>query len=70
MGLVHFRCPESDQDVTTAIETGHDTLFRMKSMNLKIWVWCPYCVGGHRIKPSDAVLKDDGAEPMQERAAG
>jgi len=60
MGVVRYRCPTTKDEVTTSIETGHDTLFRMKSMNLKIWVWCPHCMTGHQIKPSDAVLHEDG----------
>ncbi len=31
----------------------------MKLMNLKIWVWCPHCMAGHQIGPSEAVLQED-----------
>jgi hypothetical protein len=58
MGLVSYRCPTSKEEVTTAIETGKDTLFRMRSMDLTIWVWCPHCIAGHQIKPADAILQD------------
>ena len=61
MGIVRYLCPTTNDEVTTAIETGHDTLFRMKQMNLKIWVWCPHCMAGHQIKPGDAVLQQDAA---------
>jgi hypothetical protein len=44
--------------VTTAIQTGHDVLVRMREMDLTIWVWCPHCMAGHQIKPSEAILQD------------
>jgi hypothetical protein len=56
MGVVCYRCPSSGEAVTTAIETGNDILARMCAMQLTIWVWCPHCVTGHQIKPSDATL--------------
>jgi hypothetical protein len=59
MGVVRYICPSTYEEVTTAIETGHDTLFRMKKMNLKIWVSCPHCTDGHQIKPSDVALQND-----------
>jgi len=59
MGLVCYRCPTSGEEVTTAIETGHDTLVKMRAMDLTIWVWCPHCMAGHQIKPADAVLEDE-----------
>jgi hypothetical protein len=61
MSIVRYRCPATTEEVTTSIETGKDTLFRMKLMNLTIWVWCPHCIAGHQIKPADAVLQDDAA---------
>jgi hypothetical protein len=59
MGVVSYRCPTTNEDVTTAIETGHDTLFRMKLMSMKIWVWCPHCMAGHQIRPSEAILQEE-----------
>jgi hypothetical protein len=56
MGVVCYRCPTSGEEVTTAIETGADILARMRAMALTIWVWCPHCMTGHQIKPSDASL--------------
>ena len=60
MGVVRYQCPSTKEEVTTAIETGNDTLFRMKQMGMKIWVWCPHCMAGHQIRPTDAVLQEDG----------
>jgi hypothetical protein len=59
MSVVCYRCPTSGEEVTTAIETGTDTLVKMRAMDLTIWVWCPHCMAGHQIKPSDAVLEDE-----------
>jgi hypothetical protein len=28
-------------------------------MDLTIWVWCPHCMAGHQIKPSEASLEDE-----------
>ena len=58
MSVVRYRCPNTDEEVTTAIETGNDVLFKMRSMDLKIWVWCPHCMAGHTIAPKDAILDD------------
>ncbi len=58
MGLIRYRCPTTSHEIATAIETGSDTLLRMKAMNLKIWVWCPHCTPGHQILASDAVLPE------------
>ena len=69
MGVVRYRCTTTGEEVTTAIETGHDTLFRMKQMNLTIWVWCPHCMAGHQIRPNEAVLQEDGVLPESETAA-
>jgi hypothetical protein len=59
MGVVCYRCPASGEEVTTAIETGNDTLVKMRSLDLTIWVWCPHCMAGHQIKPADAVLEGE-----------
>jgi hypothetical protein len=61
MSVVRYRCPATKEEVTTSIETGKETLFRMNLMNLTIWVWCPHCIAGHQITPTDAVLQDDAA---------
>ena len=58
MSVVRYRCPNTEEEVTTAIETGNDVLFKMRSMDLKIWVWCPHCMAGHTIRPKDAILED------------
>jgi len=59
MGVVGYRCPTSGESVTTAIETSKDTLVKMRAMDLTIWVWCPHCMAGHQIKPTEAVLEDE-----------
>ena len=59
MGVVCYRCPTSGEEVTTAIETGNDTLVKMRAMDLTIWVWCPHCMAGHQIKPAEAILEDE-----------
>jgi hypothetical protein len=56
MGLMRYRCPVAGGEVTTAIETGDETLARMRAMDLTIWVWCPHCMAGHQITPSEASL--------------
>ena len=59
MSVVCYRCPTSGEEVTTAIETGKDTLIKMRAMDLTIWVWCPHCMAGHQIKPAEAVLEGE-----------
>ena len=59
MSVVCYRCPTSGEEVTTAIETSKDTLVKMRTMDLTMWVWCPHCMAGHQIKPVDAVLQDE-----------
>ena len=59
MSVVRYRCPESGEEVTTAIEAGSHVLGRMGAMDLSIWVWCPHCVTGHQIKPAEAILEDE-----------
>ena len=56
MSVMCYRCPSSGAEVMTAIETGADTLIRMRNFGLTIWVWCPHCISGHQIKPDDASL--------------
>ena len=62
MSVVCYRCPTSGEEVTTAIETGKDTLVKMRAMDLTIWVWCPHCMAGHQIKPAEAVLEGEARE--------
>jgi hypothetical protein len=31
----------------------------MKLMSMKIWVWCPHCMAGHQIRPSEALLQEE-----------
>jgi hypothetical protein len=59
MSVVRYRCPTSGEEVATAIETGKDTLVKMRAMDLTIWVWCPHCMAGHQIKPAEAVLEGE-----------
>lgn len=59
MGVIGYRCPSSGEDVTTAIETSKDTLVKMRTMDLTIWVWCPHCMAGHQINPAEARLEGE-----------
>ena len=59
MSVVCYRCPETGEEVTTAIETSKDTLVKMRAMDLTMWVWCPHCMAGHQIKPAEAALEDE-----------
>jgi hypothetical protein len=59
MGLVRYRCPETAEEVTTAIEASNETLVKMRAMDLAIWVFCPHCMAGHQIKPADATIEDE-----------
>jgi hypothetical protein len=59
MSVVCYRCPQTGEEVTTAIETSKDTLVKMRAMDLTMWVWCPHCMAGHQIKPAEAVLQDE-----------
>ena len=68
MGVVRYRCPNTKEEVTTAIETGNDVLFKMRSMDLTLWVWCPHCMAGHQIKPKDAILQDEAVLPEDDLA--
>lgn len=62
MGVVGYRCPASGEAVTTAIKTSKDTLVRMRALDLTIWVWCPHCLAGHKIKPGEARLEGEAFE--------
>jgi hypothetical protein len=57
MGLVRYRCPETAEEVTTAIEASNETLVKMRAMDLGIWVFCPHCMAGHQIKPANATIE-------------
>jgi hypothetical protein len=75
MGVVGYRCPASGEPVTTAIKTSKDTLVRMRALDLTIWVWCPHCLAGHKIKPGEArlegeALENEAAEAAFEATAG
>jgi hypothetical protein len=59
MSVVCYRCPETGEEVTTAIETSKDTLVKMRAMDLTMWVWCPHCMAGHQIKAAEAALVDE-----------
>jgi hypothetical protein len=60
MGVICYKCPKTNENVRTAIETGKDTLVKMRAKDLTIWVWCPHCMAGHTIKPSAASLEENG----------
>lgn len=52
--MLKYRCPKSDREVTTSIETDTATLLNMRSMKLS--VWCPHCATSHQIRAADAYL--------------
>jgi hypothetical protein len=54
--MLKYRCPNNNQEVTTSIETDVTTLLEMR--NMKISVWCPYCVTAHAIRGSEAFIGD------------
>lgn len=54
--MLKYRCPKTDQEVTTSIETDTVTLLNMRSMKLS--VWCPHCGTSHQIRAVDAYLDD------------
>jgi hypothetical protein len=62
MSVVGYRCPVSGEAVTTAIRSSKETLARMRTCGLTIWVWCPHCLAGHKIKPGEARLEGEVAE--------
>ena len=70
MSMVSYRCPASNEDVTTTIETGHDVLVRMQTFNLTLWAWCPHCLAGHQVKASQVRLRGDQPQDALEPAAG
>jgi len=53
--MLKYRCPKSDREVTTSIETDAGTLLEMRAMKLS--VWCPHCSTSHQIKACDAYLE-------------
>lgn len=55
--MLKYRCPRSDREVTTSIETDTATLLNMRSMKLS--VWCPHCATSHQIRCVDAYLDAD-----------
>jgi hypothetical protein len=59
MGLVRYRCPKTGDQVESAIEASKDVLVRMGESNLTLWLWCPNCMVGHQVHPSDATSADE-----------
>jgi hypothetical protein len=57
MSIVVYRCPTTDNEVETAIESDNITLLRMQTSKLTLWVWCPHCMAGHQISAHEAHLK-------------
>jgi len=53
--MLKYRCPRSDREVKTSIETDTVTLLEMRTMKLS--VWCTHCSTSHQIKASDAYLE-------------
>lgn len=53
--MLKYRCPRSNREVTTSIETDTVTLLEMRAMKLS--VWCPHCSTSHQIRVKDAYLE-------------
>jgi len=59
MSVVSYQCPNTENEVVTAIESDDLTLKRMQASKLSLWVWCPHCMAGHQLKPAEATLQDE-----------
>ena len=59
MSVLRYQCPKSKTEVATTIDTRRDVLLRMRAMNLTIWAWCPHCLTGHQVRPTDVKLEDE-----------
>ncbi len=58
MSVVSYQCPKTRDEIVTTIEAEQDTLQKMQSMKLSIWVWCPHCMAGHQIPASEAHVEE------------
>jgi cytochrome c-type biogenesis protein CcmH/NrfF len=47
-----YTCPETNEVVTTNIDTSKEDLTRLGMITLSLW--CPHCQTGHKITASDA----------------
>ena len=56
--VVAYRCPNTENEVVTAIQTDNITLMRMQHSKLTIWVWCPHCMAGHQISADAARVQE------------
>ena len=58
MSVVSYQCPNTENEVVTAIESDDLTLKRMQASKLSLWVWCPHCMAGHQISAEDARIQE------------
>jgi hypothetical protein len=65
MSHLKFRCPASNVEVETSIETDDRTLQRMRTMKLS--VWCPHCFKSHSVPMGSAYV--DGSVYVDMAAA-
>jgi hypothetical protein len=59
MAVLSYRCPNTSDEVVTAIDTDGPRLAKMR--DLKVSVVCPHCPAGHSI-PANAMYF--GAQPL------
>ena len=50
MGILTYRCPNTSNEIRTAIHSDAKALAKLR--HVKISVACPHCLGGHAI-PAD-----------------
>jgi hypothetical protein len=56
MGRLMLRCPMTDRNYSTGIETDDDTLGLVQDAT--ITAHCPYCGQDHSLRPRDAWLAE------------
>jgi hypothetical protein len=66
MALVMLRCPMTDRNYSTGIDTNMDNLKRVQ--NISGASVCPYCKRDHDWRPNDTWLAE--AVPLYERMTG
>jgi hypothetical protein len=54
--MLRYHCPITKRIVQTGIETNHNELGRIGS--LQIALWCPHCQAGHSVPASETFLVD------------
>lgn len=54
--VLAFRCPTSDHEIVTHIDTDQTTLSNMK--NMKLSLWCSHCERSHQVFGSEAYVSE------------